>query len=314
MLNWLTWIGTHGTKIMASSVAIGLLIPPLAALVKPTLIVWIFALVVGSIVRVDFSRAKQTLVNPAKLIAGLIFIMGITPVLMLGLLWLGLSDVVAPGIALGLVLLAGTSSINSTPAIAALLGLNTGLALTITLFGMALAPFTLYLLVTQMEHSAFLFDPIDMLIRLGLMIAFGFAAALIIRRIIGIETIQSKAKTLDGINVLLMVMFAIGVMDGVTASFLENPAHILTITAYAFATSVLLLIVTTLIFWPWDKMAAATIGLASGNPNTGIIIGAIGLLLPQDTWFLFAVLQLPIFLMPSILKPIYQRLLSDHEI
>ncbi len=313
MLNWLSWVGTHGTKIIASGVIIGLVIPPLATLLKPTLMIWIFALVVGSIIRVDFDSAKQTLLKPAQLIAGVIFIMVVTPVIMLGLLWLGLSDLFAPGLALGLVLMAGTSPINSTPALAALLGLNTGLALTITLVGMALAPFTLFLLVAQMEHSSFSFDPIDMFIRLGLMIAFGFAIALIIRKSIGLKKLQANAKTLDGINVLLLVAFAISVMEGVTTRFLENPAHILTITACAFIASALLLVVTTLVFWPWDKMTAATIGFASGCPNVGIIAGAIGLLLPQDTWFFFAVLQFPIYLMPVLLKPVYRRLLPNHE-
>ena len=52
---------------------------------------------------------------------------------------------------------------------------------------------------------------------------------------------------------------------------------------------------------------ALALGLAAGNRNMGLMLAAAGAAVPELTWLYFAIAQLPIYLMPAMLKPLARR-------
>ena len=59
---------------------------------------------------------------------------------------------------------------------------------------------------------------------------------------------------------------------------------------------------------PWRALTA---GYASGNRNMGILLGALPASLAPDIVLYIAMLQLPIYVMPALLAPLYRRLLGS---
>ena len=67
-------------------------------------------------------------------------------------------------------------------------------------------------------------------------------------------------------------------------------------------------LVTTALFWRAGRTFATSIGFSTGGRNISIAIAALGQSVPPDTWLFFALIQFPIYLLPMVLKPVYQRL------
>jgi BASS family bile acid:Na+ symporter len=64
---------------------------------------------------------------------------------------------------------------------------------------------------------------------------------------------------------------------------------------------------TTVVFARLGMGQALALGLAAGNRNMGLMLAAAGAAVPELTWLYFAIAQLPIYLMPAMLKPLARR-------
>ena len=59
-----------------------------------------------------------------------------------------------------------------------------------------------------------------------------------------------------------------------------------------------------------DPKRVGILGFSAGGRNIALVIGALGASVPEDTWLFFAVLQFPIYCLPAVLKPAYDRMLT----
>jgi BASS family bile acid:Na+ symporter len=59
------------------------------------------------------------------------------------------------------------------------------------------------------------------------------------------------------------------------------------------------------------RASAFAIGLIAGNRNVGLMLAATGFAVPDIAWLYFALVQLPIYLLPHLLKPLAKRLSSN---
>ena len=90
-------------------------------------------------------------------------------------------------------------------------------------------------------------------------------------------------------------------------ALLTEPLKVLGLTALSFALSLGLIALTTLVFARFGQGQALALGLAAGNRNMGLMLAAAGTAVPDLTWLYFAVAQLPIYLLPAMLKPLARR-------
>jgi hypothetical protein len=212
-----------------------------------------------------------------------------------------------PGLYFLLVLQMSAPGLMSSPALAALLGLDVALTLASLILSIAITPFTASLF-THLFLGAALISPLTLGFRLALIIVGCAAAAAIIRYIAGKRFIEAQRERIDGMSVIAMSCFAIAAMDGVVDHFMKDPLLVLWLTALAFALSLGMLVVTALVFLRAGKARAFAIGLIASNRNVGLMLAATGFAVPDLAWLFFALAQFPIYLLPHLLKPLARRL------
>jgi hypothetical protein len=307
----LSLAGRHGTLVAAASVFVGLAIPGLAAACKPYLGEAIVVMLTLAFLRVDPNELFHHFTRPGLVALATLWAMLLVPtVLGIGFLAFGL-DQSMPGLYFMLVLQMSAPGLMSSPALAALLGLDVALTLATLIVSTAITPLTASLFTHVFLGSA-LASPFGFGLRLFLIIAGCALAAAIIRRVAGPTFIAAQRERIDGLSVIAMFMFAVAAMDGVAGHFRSNPLLVIELTALAFALALGLIAVTALVFLRAGRARAFAIGLIAGNRNIGLMLAASGFAVPDVAWLYFALAQFPIYLLPHLLKPLVRRLSANH--
>ena len=307
----LSLAGRHGTLVAAASVFVGLAIPGLAAACKPYLGEAIVVMLTLAFLRVDPNELFHHFTRPGLVALATLWAMLLVPtVLGIGFLAFGL-DQSMPGLYFMLVLQMSAPGLMSSPALAALLGLDVALTLATLIVSTAITPLTASLF-THIFLGTALASPFGFGLRLFLIIAGCALAAAIIRRVAGPTFIAAQRERIDGLSVIAMFMFAVAAMDGVADHFRSNPLLVIELTALAFALALGLIAVTALVFLRAGRARAFAIGLIAGNRNIGLMLAASGFAVPDVAWLYFALAQFPIYLLPHLLKPLVRRLSANH--
>lgn len=299
-------IGRQGTRAVAASVFVGLVLPGLAALAKPLLLASILALLALSFMRTDASGMRANH-RSGVLVAALIWIMGVLPAAF-GYL---ISRIYPPqdnGLMLALVMQAAAPPIMSTPAFATLLGIDATLSLAVMVLSMIVTPLTAPVVVGTFTDGALALDGTALAIRLALVLAGTGVVGFGLRWWLGPPRIARLRDTLDGLNVILLLILALGLMDGVTGRFMADPWLVLGMAGLTFLISACA-ILSTLVLFRWaGRGQNLMLGFAAGHRNMSLMIAATGAFLPETTWLYIAVAQFPIYLLPLLLRPLARRL------
>jgi BASS family bile acid:Na+ symporter len=303
----LSLVGRHGTLVVAASLVVGLVIPALAAACKPLLGPAIVVLLVLAFLRVDPVDLRRHWTRPGLIAAATVWVMLVLPAA-LGFLFVALGiEQRLPGLYFILVLQAAAPGLMSSPALAALMGLDVALTLASLILCTALTPLTASLF-THVFLGTSLSSPLTFGGRLFLIIAGSAAAAAIIRRIAGRAAVERQRLAIDGLSVIFMFLFAVAAMDGVAAHFRADPLFVLGLMLLAFVLALGLIVLTALVFARAGRGRAFAIGLIAGNRNIGLMLAATGFHVPDLAWLYFALAQFPIYLLPHLLKPLAKRL------
>jgi hypothetical protein len=303
----LSQVGRHGTLVVAASLFVGLFVPGLAAACKPVLGPAIVAMLVLAFLRVDPIELLHHMRRPGLVAAATVWLMLVVPAA-LGLLFvlLGVQQHMS-GLYFMLVLQTAAPGLMSSPALAALMGLDVALTLASLILCTAITPLTASLF-TQVFLGTSLASPLAFGLRLFLIIAGSAAAAAVIRRVAGRAFIEAQRLAIDGLSVIAMFLFAVAAMDGVTDHFRADPLLVIGLTLTAFALALGQIAVTALVFARAGRSRAFAIGLIAGSRNIGLMLAATGFLVPDIAWLYFALAQFPIYLLPHLLKPLARRL------
>jgi len=303
----LALIGRHGTLLAAASIFVGLAVPALAAAFKPYLGEAIVVMLMLAFLRVDPAELRHHFKRPGLIAVATFWAMLIVPAV-LGVVFLlfGL-DQRLPGLYLMLVLQMSAPGLMSSPALAALLGLDVALTLASLIVSTAITPLTASLFTYIFLDTA-LASPVSFGLRLFLIIAGCALAGAIIRRVIGQAFIESQRERIDGLSVLAMSTFAIAAMEGVADRFRSDPLLVIELTALAFTLALASIAITAVVFSRVGRARAFAIGLIVGNRNIGLMLAATGFAVPDIAWLYFALAQFPIYLLPHLLKPLAKKL------
>jgi BASS family bile acid:Na+ symporter len=306
----LAWVGRKGTLVVAASIFVGLGVPGLAALVRPWLSEALVAMLILAFLRVDPDELRRFFTQPALIAAATAWIMLVTPAL-LGVFFVlfGL-DRQMPDLFFILVLQMAAPGLTSSPALAALMGLDVALTLASLVVCFALTPLT-----ASFFNNLFLgnvvISPYELGLKLFLIIAGSALTAFAVRKIGGRAFIEAQRERIDGLSVLAMFLFAVAAMDGVTDHFRADPLLVLKLTALAFVLALGSIAITTLIFLRAGRARALAIGIIAGNRNIGLMMAATGFAVPDTAWLYFGLAQFPIYLLPHLLKPLATRLAAN---
>ncbi len=307
----LAWLGRQGTRAIAALVFIGIAIPPLGALLKPYVTEAVFVLLCISFMRVDIAAMRGYLRRPMLVMAATVWSTLAIPMLF------GIGGVVtgfdkhAPDLFLGLMLQAVASPMMASPALVALMGLDSTLVLITLVTSTALVPLSAPLFASMFFGNALTLSPLALGLKLFAILAGAMVVAAVIRRVVGVAAVVRHKQAVDGFNMLVLLVVVSAVMGTVAASFWADPAGVLMLTALAFAVFALLLGVTALVFRGAGHERALALGLMASQRNMGLMLAGTDGVLPGLTWLYFALAQFPIYLSPQLLKPLVGRLRSS---
>jgi predicted Na+-dependent transporter len=303
----LSWLGRQGTRAVAASIFIGIMVPPLAALLKPVFAYALFVLLCLAFLRVDPAEVRAHFSRPTVVAAAAAWMMLGTPLLIgLALVALGITDRL-PGLYVAMILQAAAPPVISAPTLAALMGLDAALSLATLVVCTAVTPFTAPLFATLFVGPAMAISPIALGAKLLGLLAGAAIVAWLVRRFAGKAWVARQSERIDGASVVALFFFAVALMDGVLASIISEPLEVLGLTLLSFALSLGLAALTAFVFARLGMAQALALGLAAGNRNMGLMLAAAGTAVPDLTWLYFAVAQFPIYLMPAMLKPLARR-------
>lgn len=300
-------LGRQGTRAIAVSLAVGLLLPPLAAFLKPVFAISVFCLMVLAFLRVEPAALRQVFARPWLVIAASLWIMVAIPLVCCPLFaWLGLGAEGREGLLTGLVLQAAAPPVLSATAFSAILGLDATVSLATLLVTTAMTPVTAPVFVALFAGAGLSVDPLALALRLAAFLGGAFVLAYLLRKRLGASRIAGWREEIDGASVVSLIIFGIALMDGVTAHALAEPQLVFALTALAFVLALSLLALTALIFKAAGFPRAAAIGLSGGLRNMAIMLAAGGAA-PDLTWLYFATAQFPIYLVPLLVSPLIAR-------
>src|SRR3954452_9719979 len=246
-LRALAWLGRQGTRAIAALVVIGIALPPLGEMLKPYVAEAIFLLLCISFMRVDTAALRAHLRRPGIVLAASTWDMIAVPALIgLGCLAAGL-DTSSPHLFLPIMLQAVASPMMAAPALAALMGLDSTLTLITLVVGTALVPLTAPLFASIFFGAALTLSPLALGLKLALMLAGSLAGAMTIRKLSGIEATRRHREPIDGINIVILMVFVSAVMGSVAGSFRADPLQVIGIALLSFAMFFTLLGATMLV-------------------------------------------------------------------
>ncbi len=307
MSRLLAFLGGHATWVLFVGVFLGLALPSLSTLARPLLAPAVAVLLTATLVRIDWRFMLNHLRRPWSAAVIIIWLLIGAPLATAGVLAL----VPLPtSLTTALVLMAAAPPILSAAPIAMMLGLDGALALVVGLIATLLTPLTVPPLALALLGLELDIGITEFMVRLAVVVAIALAAALVIRRAIGRERLPRLSRHLDGLVVVVMLVFAVAIMDGVTATLAERPTTVALWLLAAFVANPALQIAGALAFAWLGQRRALTVGLVSGNCNMGLLLAAFPPDTDTDVVLYFAVAQLPMYMLPALLLPLYRRLVT----
>lgn len=301
----LDYLGRHATSALAFGILFGLLAPDLASSLRTLLIPALFIPLTLSLVRIETLQLRRSL-NLWRWVAFLcLWILILRPVF----LWLTLHIFTLPEpVAKAVLITAAAPPIISCAAIATFLGLDAAIVLVATIATMFLVPLSLppvvyYLADLQIEAGLALLS-----LRLASFIFAAFFVAVFIKRWMGQARIDQNREIIDGISVIFIGIFIIGIMHGVTDIVVQHPWYVFQILLVTTFLVLGLYLAATAIFWQLGPRTAMGIGLVSGNCNMGLMYLILVDQANLELLIFFAVGQIPMYFLPVVLAPLISRI------
>jgi BASS family bile acid:Na+ symporter len=300
----LAFFGRHAPALLAAGIFIGLVLPGLAAMLRPLLAPLVFCLAAATMIRIEWPQVAAHVRQPGRIALVLAWGLVISPVIAAAIV--GRLDLPA-GLAHAIVIWSASPALISAPAFAFLLGLDGSLALIVMVGGSLIMPLTLPPLVLGLLGVSLDIGVAALMGRLVLFIGGAVAVAAIARRFIGTARIGCITDEINGFNVVLLVLFGIAIMDGIREVAAARPAELALYAAAAFAVALVQQLLGTLVFLWCGRVPALTVGMVCGNRNMASVWASLGALAPPELTLFLVVLQLPIYLLPVMLRPLYRR-------
>jgi len=300
-----TALARRASPILAIALLVGVVLPDVARLVKPLFGVALVTLMICAALRIEWNAVLGNLRLPRLPVVILAWVMIGAPLAMAAAL---LVLAPSPALANSMVLAATCPVLVAVPAFALLMRLDAALALVLMvashlLLPLVQPPLALWLLGVELR-----IDPLTLMQRLGLFIGGCFGAAALIRHLAGRERIDRARSTIDGMAVGALVIFGIGVMDGFTETLLAQPGRVALFVLGAVFANFGLQAAGGLAFAWAPRTPGLTAALACGNRNLGLLIPVLGEAADPDFLLFIACGQVPIYLVPAVLGPLYRRL------
>jgi predicted Na+-dependent transporter len=298
-------LGRQARWALPAGVFAGVALPDLAALLRPLLTVAVIGTLTAALLRLDWSQFAAAARRPALPASIIVWQLIASPLLV----WAATAIAgLPPDLRLILLLQAAAPPIGSAAVFALILGLDGVLAVIGTVATTLLLPFTLTPLVgLLLPGTGLQVDLLAFFARVALLVVAPFALAAVLRRLVGPGRLAHNDDLLGGINVLLLVVFAIAVMDGVTARLLRTPGFIVMLLAVACLATAALHLAGYALFRRAGVATAYGAAILSGNRNMGLMLVVTAGTAGEIFSLYVGIAQIPMYFAPLALTPFLRR-------
>jgi len=280
--------------LLAGAILVGITAPPLAALLRPYLFVFVFLLTLCSMLTINLRDALPD----RRLSTRLMMVMGwqmIALPLAIGL-WHRLAPGAGPWSELMFVT-ACAGPIFGAAAFARVMSLDAAFTLRGVVAGTLLMPVVLVLLAPYVTRTATELDFAAYAGRLFIFILVPIGVAY------GCQSLyparwQRSTLLFGRLTILFLALFGIAIMDGIGARLLHQPGETLGLLGFALAVHGLYFGLGVVLFLPWGRRQALTTGLLSAYRNLAVVLAVGGNLLPPGFIVYAALWQIPMYLTP----------------
>src|SRR6266481_9528633 len=174
----LAWLGGQGTRAIAALVFFGVAVPPLGELLKPLVTEAVFVLLCISFMRVDIAALRDHLRRPGIVLAATAWTtLGVPLISGASCVAFGL-DAHAPDLFLAMMLQAVASPMMASPALAAVMGLDSTLVLVTLVTSTALVPVSAPLFAYAFFGTALTLSPLGLGLKLVAILAGSLLVAI----------------------------------------------------------------------------------------------------------------------------------------
>ncbi|MCD6679070.1 MAG: bile acid:sodium symporter [Burkholderiaceae bacterium] len=301
----LALLGRQARWALPAGVFVGVAVPVLAELLRPLLSVAVIGTLTAALLRLDWKQMADAARRPALPALFAAWLLVASPLIVWALTAAaGLDDELRRV----LVLQSASPPIGSAAVFALILGLDGVGAVIGTVTTTLLLPLTLTPIVgTLLPGSGLQVDLAAFFARVSMFVALPFVLAALLRRTMGTERLERHDELLAGLNVVLLVIFAIAVMQGVTDRLLRDPGYIALLLLVASAYALVMHVAGWLLFRRLGVATAYTCAVMSGNRNVGLMLvvtaGSAG-----EAFSLYTgIAQIPMYFAPLLLGPFLRR-------
>jgi predicted Na+-dependent transporter len=298
----LAFLSRQARWALPAGVFVGIVLPQLAALLRPLLTAAVIGTLTGALLRLDWERFADLGRRPGLPTGLALWQLLASPLLV----WVATAAAgFPPDLRLLLLLQSAAPPIGSAAVFALILGLDGVLAALATVATTLLLPLTLTPLVYRLlPEAGVTVDLWPFFLRVTLLVAVPFLLAGILRRLVGVAWLRRSDALLGGSNVALLVVFAIAVMDGVTGRLMQDPALILRLLLAACVATFLLHAAAYLVFRRAGRTAAFTAAVLSGNRNMGLMLVITAGTAGEVFSLYVGIAQIPMYFAPLLLTPV----------
>jgi len=169
-------------------------------------------------------------------------------------------------------------------------------------------PVSLLLYGATLLPQQFALDPGEYAWRLGVFIVGPFLLALAVRALFGASRMRRARPALAIATIVVLVLFGLAIMDGVTAHALAHPEEVGAFLAASFGFNLAAQALTVLVFLPAGMMIAVTAALLAGYRNLGLVVGVTAGMMDERFLIFVGIWQIPMYVLPLLMQPLYRRL------
>ena len=293
--------------IMLGGLVAGIVYQPLAAALRPWLIVFIVTTLALAVMRTDLLTLTAVLRRPGATMVQVIWLLALSPLVMFGVLLL----VPVPEALRGpLILYAATAPITSMPAFALLFRLDAAFVLIGVTAAALLSPFTVPATAAIVMGDQISIGIVDLGIRMAMIIGGCYALGLLLRRVFGPRRIAGWSLQLNAIFVVAATLLGMAVMDGIVALALRDPGAMILTVGLLLGVCFLLFLLGMVLFLPAGWTTALGAGLNSGGRNISIVLAVVGASASDALIIVVAAAQIPIFVLPILQKPLIRYIME----
>ncbi len=294
----LSALGGKGPVLLVVSLCVGVLIHPLAHFGYSLLPLSAFLLTLGSFLAAGLAPAESKIGIP--LIGVVLAWVGVAlPMAAAGLLSFVPLD---PSLRAGVLLSLLVPPVGSAAAIAAMLGLQSRLALLVSIALTLLAPISIPGFAALLGLGI-AFDMGALAIRLLAIIGVAAVVAYLSLRFRQVLTpVLPDQRAATGVAVIGLIIVGLATSQGIQTQWHSNPARFEEMLAAAIAANFGLCALGALVFARLGLQTAGTIGLVSGNRNVTLAWAAASFGLPPLAEGYVAACVIPVLALPLIVK------------